>query len=400
MSLEALKSNKLVFTWEEVKRACPNIDSIPGAINGFGLLHAVQHLGLTGETKTFNFVHFSIQEYLAACHITQLPQYEELQVLKAMFWNNLELNANMFLMYTLLTKGQNSALKQFLSGGDSTIIIADIFLRDRLTCLRLFRIFSETGDKAMCRAIQNMSIFSDKVINLTGIKLSVPYDVECLALFLTSSPHNEWVKLDLFGCNIRDHGLNVLHHGLIGSNVTIKAMLLWCNGLTHLSSAAICDLTIHCRVEELWIAHNHTVGEDHTLYNMLSCSSSRLMGLYMESTSLSSSAAFYLFSALVKGNKLQQLWISHNAITDDACNAIVTTLKENTSLVWLWMFDNKIKAKAAASLVQALHFNDTLEKLWLPRYAEDIKKKIKNMQKEIIESRESRGCHTNLDIDC
>ena len=400
LSLEALKSNKLIFTWEEVKRACPNIDSVPGAINGFGLLHAVQHFGLTGQTKTFNFIHFSIQEYLAAYCITQLPQHEELQVLKARFWNNLELHSNVFVMYTWLTRGQNSALKQFLSCGDSTIMISEIFLKDKLTCLRLFHAFSETGDKAMCKAIQKAKIFTDKVIDLTGTRLSVPYDVECLALFLTSSPHNEWVKLDLFDCKIRDHGLRVLHHGLISSDVTIKAMLLICNGLTHLSSAAICDLALHCRVEELWIGRNHTIGEGHILYNVLSSSSSRLVGLYMESTGLSSSAAFYLFTAIVKGSKLQQLWIRHNEITDDACEAIVNTLKENTSLAWLWLFDNKISAEAAISLVQALHFNNTLEKLWLPRYPEDIKKRIKYMQEEIIKNRESRGCQTNLDIDC
>jgi len=188
----------------------------------------------------------------------------------------------------------------------------------------------------------------------------------------------------------------LVYYGLVGSNVTIKALLLWCNGLTHLSSADISDLVIHCGVEELWVAGNHTIGEDHTLYDMLACSSSRLVGLYMESTSLTSRAALCLFSAITKGSKLQQLWISHNEITDNACKSITSTLKANTSLVWLWIFDNKITAEAAISLVQALHFNDTLEKLWLPRYPDDIRKRIKSMQEEIIKSRRSR----NLDIDC
>jgi len=212
LSLEALKSNKLVFTWEEVKKAYPNIESVPGAINGFGLLHAVQHFGLTGKTKTFNFAHFSIQEYLAAFYITQLPQHEELQALRERFWNNFELHSN--IMYALLSKGQNSALQKFLSGGDNKIMIAEKFLKDRLTCLRLFRVFSEASDKSICRAIQKASVFSDRVIDLTaGTKLSVPYDVECLTLFLSSMAHYEWVKVDLCDCNIRDHGIGVLWSG-------------------------------------------------------------------------------------------------------------------------------------------------------------------------------------------
>ena len=40
-SLEALNNNKLVFTFDEIKAACPDIAVIPGAINGFGLLHAI-----------------------------------------------------------------------------------------------------------------------------------------------------------------------------------------------------------------------------------------------------------------------------------------------------------------------------------------------------------------------
>ena len=49
-SLEALNNNKLVFTFDEIKAACPDITvAIPGAINGFGLLQAVQHLALLGE---------------------------------------------------------------------------------------------------------------------------------------------------------------------------------------------------------------------------------------------------------------------------------------------------------------------------------------------------------------
>ena len=64
LSLEALNNDKLVFIFEEIKLTCPDVAAIPGAINGFGLLQAVQHFGLTGKTMTFNFLHASIQEFL------------------------------------------------------------------------------------------------------------------------------------------------------------------------------------------------------------------------------------------------------------------------------------------------------------------------------------------------
>ena len=54
LSLDTLNENKLIFTFDEVKAACPDITAIPGAINGLGLLQAVEHFGLTGTTMHDN----------------------------------------------------------------------------------------------------------------------------------------------------------------------------------------------------------------------------------------------------------------------------------------------------------------------------------------------------------
>ena len=113
--------------------------------------------------------------------------------------------------------------------------------------------------------------------------------------------------LDLYKCNIQDVGLRILHRDLISHYVTIRELDLWSNGLTKSSSSSIKDLTIHCRVEVLIINGNHTIGEDPALYDMLSLPSSRLVTLYMRSTSLSSPSAINLFTALAKRNKLQLL---------------------------------------------------------------------------------------------
>jgi len=207
LALEGINNNKLVFSLEEMKAACPDIESNP---NGFGLLHTAQYFGISGKINTFNFVHFSIQEFLAAYHITQLTPLKELQLLRANYWNNL--HSNMFAMYNS-TKGQRSSFKEFLSGGNKTIVIAETFLKDQLKCLRLFRCFREANDKAVYISIQKGKIFDNKVINLRNTSLS-PYDVECVTLFLTNSPHEEWNELNLSSCHIQDHGLRVLHHDL------------------------------------------------------------------------------------------------------------------------------------------------------------------------------------------
>ena len=122
-SPEAIISNKLVFSLDEITAACSDIAIIPGAINGVGLLQAVQHFGLHKKATTLNFVHFTIQEFLAAHYISHLPPHEELKVIKAIFWNNMHFNT--FSMYISLTKGQRPSFKRFLSGQIKAIIIAD-----------------------------------------------------------------------------------------------------------------------------------------------------------------------------------------------------------------------------------------------------------------------------------
>ena len=111
LSLDALNNNKLVFTLNELVLACPDIATIPGAINGFGLLQAVQHCGRYTRMMTLNFVHFTIQEFLAADYISQLSPNEELKVIGENFWNSSHLN--MFSMYLSLTNHNGLLLNNF-----------------------------------------------------------------------------------------------------------------------------------------------------------------------------------------------------------------------------------------------------------------------------------------------
>ena len=228
LSFEALNKNKLIFTLDEVKATCPAITSIAGAINGFGLLQAVQHFALTKRVMTFNFVHFSIQEFLAAYHVTQVPPCEELKILKTKFWS--DIHSNMFAMYTSLTKGSQSTFKEFLSGGSNIVSISEIFLKEQIKCLRLFRYFYEADEEGICKTIQEAAVFDNKTINLAsrsgGFNRLPPYDLECITMFLTQSQHKEWEKLNLPYCLIQDYGLHVLHRGLVGSDITIKVLNL------------------------------------------------------------------------------------------------------------------------------------------------------------------------------
>ena len=396
LSLEALNDDKLIFTFEEIKEACPGITAIPGAINGCGLLQAVEHFGFTGTTMTINFLHFSIQEYLAAHHIANLPADEELKIIEEKFWS--KIHFNMFSIYVSLTKGQRPSFKHFLCSGNKAIAISDKFLSDQLQCLRLYYCFHEAGDVDICKTIEQSVTFNDKKINLSYTRLTAS-NVECVTVFLTSSSHKEWVELYLSGCYIQDHGLHILHRGLLHCrNITIDQLELSHNGLTTQSSSLISDITMRCKVKELVINGNYTIGEDEQLYSMLSHPSTMVEELIMYNTQLSSRAAIALFIAVKDNNKLKKLNIYNNAITDDACDAITTALKSNNCLVTLYMNSNPLTGEAIVTIVNALKVNNTLSLLGFPQCPEGIEKTISSLQEVINKNRESQGCQVKLRI--
>ena len=408
LSLESLNNNELVFTLDKIKEVCPEIEDIPGAINGFGLLQAIQHIDLTGNTMTFNFLHLYIQEFLAAHHITTLSPKKELKILRKKFSS--DVHFNMFAIYVAHTRGQRPSFKRFIKPplqqrfkqflSRREVSLSNHLLTNQLKCFYLFHCFFEAEDRRICASIDKAKIFDNATINLENIKLS-PSDVQSMAFYLTKSSHKNWKWLNLKGSFIQDHGLlRMLHRGLASCNITIAKLWLSDNGLTKASSSAVGDVVISCKVEELRIDDNPAIGEGDGFYSILSYPSSVLQRLDMYSVKLSPIAAIKLFTALTKNKQLRQLLVCDNNITDEAGNAIITAMKENTFLVELRMWDNPISGDCAQCIVQALKDNNTLQLLFFPRhFTQKVNKTITSLAKEVIEERGTRGCHTKLEID-
>ena len=409
-SLLALHKNKLTFTLDEIKSVCPDVENIPGAISGFGLLRTVEHFNILGTNKTFNFVHFSIQEFLAANYISQyMPHREMLLLFEEKFWDNFY--SNMFTLYVALTKGQQPAFKDFLCDkaqkrpsfikdflhNKKQTIIAEKFLTDQLKCLHLFRCFSEANDDKMCTAIERA--FANKQILLGG-KVLLPNEVQSVAALLTQSSVKHWDKLDLFLSHIQHHGIRILHRALKDQGITIREIIFTKNGLRSSSNSLVKDIVISCRVEVLWISYNDCVGETKDFSTILSNPACVLKTLYLRFNKLSSNAAISLFTELrsATNSQLELLEISFNHVDDYACGVIAVTLKSNKSLKRLEMYNNPITIKGVEKLLQTLHTNTTLRFLGLPKYSDHFTNQIKFLETAINNKRKQYNCYEELKI--
>ena len=338
LSLEALSKNKIVFSLDEVKQACPGIDT-QDSINGFGLLQAVDYNNISHATVSINFIHFSIQEFMVAHYVANLPSNEEMKILKNHFLS--KSHWNMFSLYVGHTKGQHSSFKKFLSEDGHKVGIAKKFLTDQAVCLYLYQCFYEAGDEEICRNIADAEVFSNKIIKLRGPMLST--DVTTLSLFLSSSYIKQWKILELLSCNIRDVGCRIFHHAIISqSTPVIETINLSSNLLTSASARYISDIVVACKTKVL-----HLNGNNLQNANMLSTMLQNIAieELYIHGNNLNTSTAISIFETLKGSSQLKTLSLMHNDIQDEASNEIASTLKVNKSLDALWLNSNPLSKK-------------------------------------------------------
>ena len=354
LSYTALGKHQITFTLEEIRTACPDINNIPEGINGLGLLQAVQHFGFIEETTTVNFLHLSLQEYLATYHIAHLPPEQELHVLHDGFFDDKYINT--YLFYLGLTKGQHPSFKYFLSGGgrnfeetsslsnnlisnnQSNKSISSEFLNSVERILPLFRCFYEVDDKNWCDAIVNCDFFHNKrkpnlyYIYLLNISNSYANpEVEDICLLLAY--RHEWFKVEFYYVTASNLFLKALHQGLVVHNMLqtpiINTIIFF--GITpplEVSQAHyIVEMVISCKIKVLSVYENH-LNSIEWIIQMLSHENCMIQELDIGRNGITSTTACELLS-YIKNNKslrLTSLDIRDNLINDTIANEITVCL--------------------------------------------------------------------------
>ena len=251
LAYKGLKKSQLVFSYDEIKEVCPEIDSTPGGINGFGLLQAVQHYTQQGfeETTSFNFLHFTMQEYLAAFYVSNLPVDQSSLLMKGTFWDGQF--SFMWMMYAGIAGINSSTFNSFLHRTDGRgvdeLTLAHDVLNDKRKCLHLFHCYIEAKSNEIPKAVS--FIFSGGNIQLTGVTL-LPHHISSLIYFMYASMKQQWRTLDLENC--RDIGMNTLLEHIIKSEAnmsTLQYVDLSGNGSSPWG--VYCVIIRHCCVNSL-----------------------------------------------------------------------------------------------------------------------------------------------------
>ena len=296
---------------------------------------------------------------------------------------------------TQVTSGKMTAPSQQGSTSDQEIsnklTISQHILKDPVKVLYLFQCFQEAQDDKLCDILSKS--FDSGKINL-GPDGLLPHQVVSLGFFL-SRLNRKWKELNLYECDIGDHGINLLHHYLCGDKTNkqeITTINLRHNHLTGTSSPLIGDIITHLQPHTLMLGYNNitnvrdistavintntvkvlnmkgnglTAQEASAISDMMTC----LEELNINKNKLGDDGAVIISKGITKTNTLRVLEITNNNITSTGAEAIANSLLHNTSLEVLNMSDNAIGQDGATAIVQAITNSKTLKKLNL--YGDD-----------------------------
>jgi len=312
------QEKKLVFTYDEVKAVCPNIDKFP---NGFGVLQAVQHHAVKGPgiTISFNFLHLTMQEFLAAYYVSKLPSEEQLSMA---FCENL--SNYVWLMYVGIVGTESDAFIAYQSKISNDPLPTNMLL--------LFQFYLEA--KKFTQVPRNISsLFADGNIEVFDTRMD-PYSVVSLVNFIAKSDVH-LRSLSLSSCSITDEGMSILQ----GFFTDYKEKL---NSVKHVS-------VIQDYITSLWGTDSSDTTAENSNTGLLLVPYLRLF-----SNDLKDSGTFELFASLHHNTSLLQLDVSHNGITSSGAVAISDCVKNNSTLQVLNISQNELSDDGIITISHSL----------------------------------------------
>ena len=322
LAFTGARDNKVTFSTSDVEalRAVKEISE-------FGLLQAVPSIVSHGRSVYYNFLHLSIQEMLAAVHISRMPASEQISTFDSMF-NDSRFSA-VLQFYAAITKLRTSRpllslVPRFLRPVPASIydLVRKIIRKgSRALLVSLLNCLYEAQNTALCKYVGEQLRAkvdgSGSELNLRGVSL-LPQDCLSIGYFLGSiavSYKGEF-GVHLAVCSLGDVGIKILMQSL-------------CRSLDpH------CEITGH-------------------------------LSVYLGFNKITEEGASYIAEVLGTTRALRKLYLWHNPIGDKGLQYIAEALTTNTSLIELNLrfCSLRITEENGPTLTEMLQKNKTLREL-------------------------------------
>ena len=368
---------------------------LPEDFETLGLMQCAPELYVGERTAvSYNFLHLTVQEYLAAFHLSQQPVEKQIERFSEYKIQNRSKKHNFHMVLRFLCgirkfSGYPSDMLNTLcvekSGDDSASV-------ERKVTFDTLHWFFEAQDSDVIA----------EVLGSSDIQLYRQLDVmtpsDCFVLGYCVSHSNCTWKNNFVLCNIRDEGVEMLVRGAVEektqctggiSEIDLMRNDITSEGVKHLlrfpnqlinkletlnlrenkldseSCAALANLIPHMpHLKELNLSNNPNIGQGGAVPLMTSLTAhSSLEKLVLELTEIGVEDCRVLSELLSSSStSLKQLYVGINDLPSEAVELIISGLqhKNNTTLEKLVMWDSYFSLKNTISLASALEANHTL----------------------------------------
>ena len=353
------------LAYEGVSQQMIVFSSLPEGVSTLGLLQSVPQVYEEGEHQvSYNFLHYTVQEYLAALHLSHLQPQEQMTIIDTKCLRKIETKYGR----TYYGATQFKTTFQFIAGITKLVIFPVDFLSNLLSqdAATIYRWLYES---------QNLPILTS-VLGSDKRKLSLPYSTTTTDYFVAgyclAHSHCTWsidfnfssiddVSMEFLskGCNhqLPETGISskivsaLFRHGSITADgvehfLIIPSLLL--QHIQHLDlygnklNRRACELLAEsiqrmpC-LESLDLSDNPLIGCGGAVQLVSSLHSSKLRELDMFFTGISDADFEYISSYIHSTTSLESLDIGENDVSVESINSLCKALNANSSIKTLDM---------------------------------------------------------------
>ena len=304
-----------------------------------GMMQEVPQLYTRGDTS-YHFIHLTLQEYLAAVHISRLPTDDQTTLAQEHF------NSGHFKMTIRflagLTKSVNIPTRKWTVSNDNKVTYFHI-------------LFEAKGSSLTTRDLGS----DEMIVNSHYSWTPLDYYVTGHAI----SHSNCFWRLRFYNSFIDDEKFALFCQGYDTPGVTeIRHCISYAdfsyNYITSKSMQSFVNISPHMLpdIKELDLSHNKLDGSACNLLAKVVPSMFSLEELWLSHNPIECGGAVNLIEALC-GSGVKQLWLVKTGIGAPDCEALCKLLKESNSLQSLHIDHNNLSIKSVVSIITGLIYN-------------------------------------------
>ena len=365
---------------------------LPEDFETLGLMQCAPELYADeGAAISYNFLHLTVQEYLAAFHLSQQPvekQIEHFMAYKKIHEDKQQkTNFHMVLRFLCGIRKFSGYLSETLN----TLCVEEVVDSAsvvRKVAFNTLHWFFEAGDNDVIA----------KVLGSSNIQLSKQYSkvtpFDCFVLGYCVSHSNCTWKIDFHYCKIGDEGVELLVRGAVEeethctggiSEINLSANDITSEGVKHL---LYLPKQLINKLETLDLHYNNLDSEACGTLALLIPHMPHLKTLHF--SNIGQGGAVSLITSLTAHNSLKSLQLTGIGAKD--CRALSEILSSSTSLKELDIGWSDLPSEAVELIISGLHHNTTLEGL-------DMFDSLFSLQNTISLSSVLKTNHTLVDLN-